>query len=177
LPASDRAWALWNNSSPAAAEPSAAVAPHLPLVADYRTGDFTLRHVFSQSRGETSSVRDWVVELIARYRFTIGKHTALPLLEMYSFAHMVRYNALSFRHGPVRPSLSRTRLVAETLFDRNPATLKALFARLEDHTNDDFQDIMMLCLNDDISLQHERTDKLLREWEARRWPRKAAWEL
>ncbi|KAG8709620.1 Xanthine phosphoribosyltransferase 1 [Ceratobasidium sp. 423] len=139
LPEPDRAWAPWKN----AAEPSAAIAPHLPLVADYRAANFTLGNVFTQSRGETTSVRDWVVELIARYRFTIG-------LTPSHFAML-----------------------------RNPNSMKALFNRLEKkvHADDAIQDILMLCLNDDISVQPERADALLREWEAQRWPRKAAWEL
>ncbi|CAE6481932.1 unnamed protein product [Rhizoctonia solani] len=139
LPESDRAWIPWKD----AAEPSAAIAPHLPLVADYRAANFTLANVFTQSRGETTSVRDWVVELIARYRFTIG-------LTPSHFAML-----------------------------RNPNSMKALFNRLEKkiHADDTIQDIMMLCLNDDISIQPERADAVLREWEAQRWPRKAAWEL
>ncbi|KAH7335291.1 hypothetical protein B0J17DRAFT_669472 [Rhizoctonia solani] len=139
VPESDRTWTLWKD----AAEPSTQIAPHLPLVADYRAANFSLAHIFTQSRGETTSVRDWVVELIARYRFTIG-------LTPSHFAML-----------------------------RNPNSMKALFSRLEKKTqpDDTIQDIMMLCLNDDISLQPERADALLREWEGQRWPRKAEWEL
>ncbi|KEP55225.1 putative exopolysaccharide phosphotransferase [Rhizoctonia solani 123E] len=139
LPEPDRAWMSWKD----AAEPSTAIAPHLPLVANYRAANFTLSHVFTQSRGETTSVRDWVVELVARYRFTIG-------LTPSHFAML-----------------------------RNPNSIKALFGRFEKkiHPDDTIQDIMMLCLNDDISLQPERADTLLRKWQAQRWPRKADWEL
>ena len=57
--------------------------------------------------------------------------------------------------------------------------MKALFSRLEKkvHADDTIQDIMMLCLNDDISIQPERADMILRQWEGQKWPRKAAWEL
>lgn len=140
LPASDRVWKPWENSTP---EPSPAVAPHLPLVADYRGANFTLAYVFSQSRGETSNVRGWAAELIARYRFTVG-------ITPTHFAML-----------------------------RNPNSMKALFKRLENrlHADDTIQDITMLCLNDDITIQPERADRLLREWEGRRWPRKAEWEI
>lgn len=57
--------------------------------------------------------------------------------------------------------------------------MKALFARLENkiHADDTIQDIAMLCVNDDITIQPERADRVLREWEGRKWPRKAEWEL
>ncbi|CAE6425909.1 unnamed protein product [Rhizoctonia solani] len=73
LPESDRAWMRWKDLDQ---EPPKEIAPHLPLVADYRAANFSLAHVFAQSRGETMSVRDWAVELIARYRFTIGEYYA-----------------------------------------------------------------------------------------------------
>lgn len=72
LPAPNRDWKRWDNGS-LEAEPSPTIAPHLPLVADYRAANFTLASVLSSSKGETSSVREWTNELIARYRFTIGK--------------------------------------------------------------------------------------------------------
>lgn len=132
LPAPDRVWKGTKPSSP---------APHLPLVADWRAANFTLAHVLEQSKVETS-VRDWTVELIARYRFTIG-------LTPSHFAML-----------------------------RNANSMKALFDRLEKgQPEDKIRDIMMLCLNDDITIHPERADQMMREWEARKWPRKAEWEL
>ncbi|KAG8745306.1 hypothetical protein FRC10_008323 [Ceratobasidium sp. 414] len=43
--------------------------PHLPLVSDYRTGDFSLRGVLG---GSTTDVREWTVRMLQRYRFVIG---------------------------------------------------------------------------------------------------------
>ncbi|KAF8757746.1 N-acetylglucosamine-1-phosphate transferase alpha and beta subunits [Rhizoctonia solani] len=62
---------------------------------------------------------------------------------------------------------------------KNPNSIKALFERLENkiHAEDTIQDALMLCLNDDITLQPERADKLLRDWQGQRWPQKAGWEL
>lgn len=93
LPASDRVWAPWNDSS--RADPSIAVAPHLPLAADYRAANFTLGHVFSQSRGQTSSVRNWTTELIARYRFTIGEHLVYRRCRS-THPYIHRHNAIPF---------------------------------------------------------------------------------
>lgn len=36
--------------------------------------------------------------------------------------------------------------------------------------------ISLACVNDDIAEQHEETDALIREWEDKRWGKKAAWE-
>ncbi|KAG8710670.1 hypothetical protein FRC08_016864 [Ceratobasidium sp. 394] len=43
--------------------------PHLPLVSDYQTGDFSLRGVLGDS---TTDVREWTVRMLQRYRFVIG---------------------------------------------------------------------------------------------------------
>ncbi|KAG9092897.1 hypothetical protein FS749_015347, partial [Ceratobasidium sp. UAMH 11750] len=68
LPEPDRVWTRWKESVGA----SETVAPHLPLVADYRAANFTLASVLAVSRNDRGSVRDWAMELIARYRFTIA---------------------------------------------------------------------------------------------------------
>ncbi|KAG8684935.1 hypothetical protein FRC08_013399 [Ceratobasidium sp. 394] len=62
---------------------------------------------------------------------------------------------------------------------RNANTMKALFSRLENrkHSDDTIQDIAMLCLNDDITFQPQVADRAMREWEGRKFPNKAAWEL
>ncbi|KAG9092209.1 hypothetical protein FRC06_000197 [Ceratobasidium sp. 370] len=44
-------------------------APHLPLVSDYQTGDFSLRGVLGDS---TTDIREWTVRMLQRYRFVIG---------------------------------------------------------------------------------------------------------
>lgn len=80
LPAPNRDWRRWNNSS-TESEPSPTVAPHLPLVADYRVANFTLASVLASSKGETSSIRDWTNALIARYRYTIGKRTCYVIAD------------------------------------------------------------------------------------------------
>ncbi|CAE6424205.1 unnamed protein product [Rhizoctonia solani] len=43
--------------------------PHLPLVSDYRTGDFSLKAVVGDS---TTDIRVWVAKMLQRYRFVIG---------------------------------------------------------------------------------------------------------
>ncbi|CAE6446760.1 unnamed protein product, partial [Rhizoctonia solani] len=43
--------------------------PHLPLVSDYRTGDFSLNAVVGDS---TTDLRFWTVKMLQRYRFVIG---------------------------------------------------------------------------------------------------------
>ncbi|KAG8731846.1 hypothetical protein FRC11_001963, partial [Ceratobasidium sp. 423] len=43
--------------------------PHLPLVSDYRTGDFSLKAVVGDS---TDDIRLWTVKMLQRYRFVIG---------------------------------------------------------------------------------------------------------
>ncbi|CCO28096.1 3-O-alpha-D-mannopyranosyl-alpha-D-mannopyranose xylosylphosphotransferase OS=Cryptococcus gattii serotype B (strain WM276 / ATCC MYA-4071) GN=XPT1 PE=3 SV=1 [Rhizoctonia solani AG-1 IB] len=45
------------------------VIPHLPLVSDYRTGDFSLKAVVGDS---TADVRLWTAKMLQRYRFVIG---------------------------------------------------------------------------------------------------------
>ncbi|KAG9119574.1 hypothetical protein FRC07_005346 [Ceratobasidium sp. 392] len=43
--------------------------PHLPLVSDYRSGDFSLRGVLGDS---ATDVREWTVRMLQRYRFVLG---------------------------------------------------------------------------------------------------------
>ncbi|KAG8686910.1 hypothetical protein FRC09_013844, partial [Ceratobasidium sp. 395] len=43
--------------------------PHLPLVSDYQTGDFSLRSVLGDS---VTDVREWTVRMLQRYRFVLG---------------------------------------------------------------------------------------------------------
>ncbi|KAH7340746.1 hypothetical protein B0J17DRAFT_749529 [Rhizoctonia solani] len=43
--------------------------PHLPLVSDYRTGDFSLKAVVGDS---TTAIRFWTAKMLQRYRFVIG---------------------------------------------------------------------------------------------------------
>ncbi|KAG9126997.1 hypothetical protein FRC07_001077 [Ceratobasidium sp. 392] len=139
LPEQDRVWTRWKEND----GPSETVAPHLPLVADYRAGNFTLASALAVSRSDKGSVRDWAMELIARYRFTIA-------ITPSHFAML-----------------------------RNPNAMKSLFNRLEHKSrpDDTVQDIAMLCINDDIAFQPEAADRVLREWEARKFPKKAAWEI
>ncbi|QRV88871.1 exopolysaccharide phosphotransferase [Ceratobasidium sp. AG-Ba] len=141
LPEQDRKWTRWKDAVGA----SETVAPHLPLVADYRAANFTLESVLAVSKNDKGSVRDWAMELIARYRFTIA-------ITPSHFAMLRQVNANA---------------------------MKALFNRLEEktHADDTVQSIAMLCLNDDIVFQPAVADRTMREWEARKFPRKASWEL
>ncbi|CAE6520913.1 unnamed protein product [Rhizoctonia solani] len=43
--------------------------PHLPLVSDYRSGDFSLKAVVGDS---TDDIRFWTVKMLQRYRFVLG---------------------------------------------------------------------------------------------------------
>ncbi|GBE85251.1 3-O-alpha-D-mannopyranosyl-alpha-D-mannopyranose xylosylphosphotransferase [Sparassis crispa] len=52
-----------------------AKVPHLPLVADWQNGDFSLRAVMNTTR--TSSVKDWALQLLQRYRYMIGETPSL----------------------------------------------------------------------------------------------------
>ncbi|KIJ52435.1 hypothetical protein M422DRAFT_64923 [Sphaerobolus stellatus SS14] len=45
--------------------------PHLPLVSDWKKGDFTLRTAFMAS--PEKNVRKWTLRLLERYRFVIGQ--------------------------------------------------------------------------------------------------------
>ncbi|KAF8705155.1 N-acetylglucosamine-1-phosphate transferase alpha and beta subunits, partial [Rhizoctonia solani] len=134
LPGSGRVWTPWKDLEQ---EPPKEIAPHLPLVADYRAANFSLAHVFAQQ------VRVGSVYIQSRVTFLAG-------LTPSHFAML-----------------------------KNPNSIKALFERLENkiHAEDTIQDALMLCLNDDITLQPERADKLLRDWQGQRWPQKAGWEL
>lgn len=46
-------------------------APHLPLVSDWKQGDFTLQGVLPQESMELN-IRQWTLRLLERYRFVIG---------------------------------------------------------------------------------------------------------
>jgi len=49
--------------------------PHLPLVSDWRTGDFSLTGVLGASShggGSGTNVRNWTMQMLQRYRFVIG---------------------------------------------------------------------------------------------------------
>ncbi|CAE7207881.1 unnamed protein product [Rhizoctonia solani] len=50
-------------------KPNNGTIPHLPLVSDYRTGDFSLKAVVGDS---TMDLRFWTVKMLQRYRFVIG---------------------------------------------------------------------------------------------------------
>ncbi|KDN51800.1 hypothetical protein RSAG8_00348, partial [Rhizoctonia solani AG-8 WAC10335] len=49
--------------------PKNGAIPHLPLVSDYRTGDFSLKAVVGDS---TTGLRFWTAKMLQRYRFVIG---------------------------------------------------------------------------------------------------------
>ncbi|KAF8588238.1 hypothetical protein K439DRAFT_1613668 [Ramaria rubella] len=38
------------------------------------------------------------------------------------------------------------------------------------------KDVSLLCMNDDVRTQFQATDRIIRDWESRRWPRPAQWE-
>lgn len=59
-------------ASPSASDPPVLPGPpQLPLVSDWRVGDFSLRAVLPKE-GETN-VREWTLRLMERYRFVIGQ--------------------------------------------------------------------------------------------------------
>ena len=45
--------------------------PHLPLIKNWRDGDFSLRSVIGSSL-DGVNIRDWSLKLLQRYRFVIG---------------------------------------------------------------------------------------------------------
>jgi len=52
-------------------------APHLPLVSEWRDGDFSLQGVLPLA-AETN-IRKWTLRLLERYRFVVGE---LPKCEI-----------------------------------------------------------------------------------------------
>ncbi|KAF8516808.1 hypothetical protein BU17DRAFT_92394 [Hysterangium stoloniferum] len=55
--------------------------PHLPLVSDWRQGEFSLRHVLTQ---RDVNIRMWTLRMLERYRFVIGEtHTRFEIMSSY----------------------------------------------------------------------------------------------
>lgn len=109
--------------------------PQLPLVSDWRVGDFSLRAVLP-GEGETN-VREWTLRVMERYRFVIGQ--------------------------------------TPTRFDMvmSAATAQQLVKAIDQDTVS-----ALICLNDNIYSLYgvERVDKILHDWQERRWPHRASWE-
>ncbi|KAJ1309903.1 hypothetical protein OPQ81_006664 [Rhizoctonia solani] len=65
--------------------------PHLPLVSDYRTGDFSLKAVVSDS---TTNVRFWAVKMLQRYRFVIGDTPSIFAMVTSAFSAEAPFKAM-----------------------------------------------------------------------------------
>lgn len=71
LPPSERIFPALATS---ASDPSLSI-PHLPLVSDWHSGDFSLSAVLDTS--VDTSIRAWSLELLQRYRYVVGDTPAL----------------------------------------------------------------------------------------------------
>ncbi|KAG8689204.1 hypothetical protein FRC11_003783 [Ceratobasidium sp. 423] len=65
--------------------------PHLPLVSDYRTGDFSLNAVVGDS---TDDIRLWTVKMLQRYRFVIGDTPSIFAMVTSSYSAEAPFRAM-----------------------------------------------------------------------------------
>ncbi|QRW00561.1 exopolysaccharide phosphotransferase [Ceratobasidium sp. AG-Ba] len=92
--------------------------PHLPLVSDYHTGDFSLRGVLGDSAVD---IRAWTVRMLQRYRFVIGSTPSI-----FAMVKDVTTAAAAFSTMELDPSVALVCLNDDIFASQAEATDKTL---------------------------------------------------